>query len=256
MQFKESLLKEYISPLLESNHDEAISHALLALSKFPAQDITIILPEKAMDYIVQCKINKNQHKVLATLMSNELDHMRRGLFKEEVKQQQKVEQVTQEQNINEAGEVVGQREKEIESLFIHSCENVRVAPGLRSGYANAMLHILDNENNIAVESTMEAISKTKWYRHMITLFTDVSLTDHLLIRVSSIQSWEAFFKNALKGSEHDMEAIVQLVLKDLLSRLERSTVPGITCNTILAMTGMLSLCLKWTLIALLTFFLF
>lgn len=237
LQFKETLLREFIFPLLESNHEETTSHALLALSKFPAQDITVILPEKAMDYIVQCTSNENQHKVLATLMSNELDHMRRGLFKEEgTKQKVEVQrQQGEASHTNEAGEVVGERELEMEAAFVNSWEEARVAPGLRAGYANAMLHILESEPTQG--ATMEAISKTKWYRYMVTLFTDVSLTDHLLVRVSSIKSWETFFRNALKGSEADMEKIVQLVLKDLLSRLERSTVPGVTCNIFLAMTG-------------------
>lgn len=235
LQFKETLVREFISPLLQSNHEETISHALLALSKFPAQDITVILPEKAMDYIVQCTSNENQHKVLATLMSNELDHMRRGLFKEEGTKQKVEVQQHKASNTNEAGEVVGERELEMEAAFVNSWEEARVAPGLRAGYANAMLHILESEPTQG--ATMEAISKTRWYRYMITLFTDVSLTDHLLVRVSSVKSWETFFRNALKGSEADMEKIVQFVLKDLLSRLERSTVPGVTCNIFLAMTG-------------------
>ena len=234
--FKESLLKEFIAPLLDSDHKEATSHALLALSSFSAQDMTVILPEKAMDYITSCKLDKNQHRVLATLMSSELDHMRRGLFKEEFKQHKVTE--TTEQYTNEAGQVVGQYETEMQSAFVTGWEQVRVAPGLRSGYANAMLHILDSEKT---EPSMESIGKTKWYRHMVTLFTDVSLTDHLLVRISSIKSWQAFFKHALKGAENDLETIVQHTLKDLLLRLERSTVPGVTCNITLAMTGLVNM---------------
>lgn len=245
MQFKESLLKDYILPLIQSNDTDAISYAVDALSDFSAQDIATILPEKAMDYIVQCtpkegKPNKNQHKVLVTLMSNELDHMRRGLFKEEAKNQQNMTVMAEEKAnsdiTNEAGEIVGEREVAMETSFINNWEEARVAPGLRSGYATAILHILEGTTKPAT-ITMEAISKTKWHRCMVTLFTDVSLTDHLLIRVSSIKSWEAFFKNALSGAENDLEVIVSLVLKDLLSRLERSTVPGVTCNITLAMTG-------------------
>lgn len=245
LQFKESLLKGYILPLIQSNNDDAVSYAVYALAEFSAQDIAIILPEKAMDYVLQCtpkggKPNKNQHKVLITLMSNELDHMRRGLFKEEAKQQQKIVAIVEEKEkaeiSNEAGEIVGEREVAMELSFINSWEEARVAPGLRSGYATAILHILESKNNPDT-TTMESISKTKWYRCMVTSFTDVSLTDHLLIRISSIKSWEVFFKNALSGTENDMEIIVSLVLKDLLSRLERSTVPGVTCNITLAMTG-------------------
>ncbi|GAA5812128.1 hypothetical protein MFLAVUS_005578 [Mucor flavus] len=247
LQFKDSLLQEYILPLVQSDNEYAISYALDALSNFPAQDIASILPEKAMDYILQCtngKPNKNQHKVLVTLMSNELDHMRRGLFKGEAKQQQTlVEDPAHKIQVkNEGGEVVGERELAMASSFINSWDDTRVAPGLRSGYASAILHIIDQVNNPdnVKGVTMEAISKTKWYRCMVTSFTDVSLTDHLMIRVSSIQSWKTFFKNALSGTENDMEVIVSFVLKDLLSRLERSTVPGVTCNITLALTGLVS----------------
>lgn len=245
MQFKESLLKDYILPLIKSNDDNAVSYAVYALADFPASDIAIILPEKAMDYVLQCtpkdgKPNKNQHKVLITLMSNELDHMRRGLFKEEVKQQQKIAAIVEEKEkaevTNEAGEIVGEREAAMELSFIDCWEEARVAPGLRSGYATAILHILESDHKPDM-TTMEAISKTKWYRCMVTSFTDVSLTDHLLVRVSSIKSWEAFFKNSISKTGNDMEIIVSLVLKDLLSRLERSTVPGVTCNIFLAVTG-------------------
>lgn len=244
LQFKDSLLKEYILPLIQSDNEYAIGYALDALSNFPAQDIATILPEKAMDYILQCtngKPNKNQHKVLVTLMSNELDHMRRGLFKGEAKQQKAVieDPAHKIQATNEGGEIVGERELAMASSFINSWDDTRVAPGLRSGYASAILHIIDQANSPdnVKGATMEDISKTKWYRCMVTSFTDVSLTDHLMIRVSSIQSWKTFFKNALSRTENDMEAIVSFVLKDLLLRLERSTVPGVTCNITLALTG-------------------
>ncbi|KAI7891869.1 uncharacterized protein EV154DRAFT_419668 [Mucor mucedo] len=155
LQFKESLLKDYILPLIQSNNEDAVSYAVYALSDFPAQDISVILPEKAMEYVLQCtpddgKPNKNQHEVLITLMSNELDHMRRGLFKEEAKQQQKIAALAEEKEkaevTNEAGEIVGEREIAMETSFINSWEEARVAPGLRSGYATAILHILESEN--------------------------------------------------------------------------------------------------------------
>lgn len=246
MQFKESILKEYILPLLQSKDEQVTSYALDALSHFSAQDMSTILPEKAMEYIIQCtedEPNPNQHKVLVTLMSNELDHMRRGLFKAEFKQQKtavEIDPVQKKEITNEAGEVVGERELDMAASFIESWEDARVAPGLRSGYASAILHILEYKDVLEKQVSMESISKTKWYRCMITSFTDVSLTDHLLVRVSSVQSWKTFFKNALSGTENEMEATVSVLLKDLLARLERSTVPGVTCNVALALTGLVS----------------
>jgi hypothetical protein len=244
LQFKENLLVEYILPLINSNDTEAASQAMIALADFSAQDMASILPEKAGDYVAKAcnKPIRHQDLVLAALMSNELDHMRRGLFKEETTSTIKQPVATEKKSItvNEAGQAVGEREMDLQTKFVSLWEDARVAPGLRSGYAIALLHTLDQPTTKEAQTTLEIISKTKWYRFMITSFTDVSLTDHLLLRVSSIGSWEAFFKHALADAESDMETIVGVLLKDLLSRLERSTVPGVTCNIFIAMIGNIS----------------
>lgn len=215
---------------------------MLALSQFSAQDMAAVLPEKAAEYIQHATPTddhpiENQHAVLATLMSNELDHMRRGLFKEEASKKQVAPSTSNKQHItNDAGHVVGERELEIEALLSQLWEDARVAPGLRSGYAIAMLHTLQSKD--APTKTLQDMSKTKWYRFMVTSFTDVSLTDHLLLRVSSIGSWKSFFQNALSSAKNELEAMVSLLVKDLLARLERSTVPGVTCNIAMAITGL------------------
>jgi hypothetical protein len=227
--------------LIESNDKDAASHAMLALADFSAQDMASILPEKAADYVTKACNGPIEHQdlVLAALMSNELDHMRRGLFKEEAtaitKQPAAIEK--KQTTVNEAGQAVGEREIDLQTMFVSLWEDARVAPGLRSGYAIALLHILDQPAGKEARDTLEAISKTKWYRFMITSFTDVSLTDHLLLRVSSVGSWEAFFKHVLSDSKSDMEVIVGVLLKDLMARLERSTVPGVTCNIFMAIIG-------------------
>lgn len=222
-----------------------------ALASFPAQDIATILPEKASEYVKSVTPeddhpNSNQPFLLATLVSNELEHMRRGLFKEENTSRQSVEPVMSDTKriVNDAGRPVGELELELRHKFTENWENARVAPGLRSGYAIAMLHMIDLPPTPTIQSkdeTWNAIGKTKWYRFMMTQFTDVSLTDHLLLRISSVGSWQTFFKNTLLAdSQNDVEAMVSLLVQDLWSRLERSTVPGVTCNIALAITGLIS----------------
>lgn len=234
--------------MIDSGDRVAANYALLALSNFSAQDIASILPEKAAEYIQNATPandcpNENQDLVLAALMSNELDHMRRGLFKEEDSSSKKrtlattTEAAVKKQTTNDAGQVVGERELEIQAMFSQLWEDARVAPGLRSGYAIAMLYTLNNKDT-QVKPSMEYISKTKWYRFMVTSFTDVSLTDHLLLRVSSIGSWKSFFQHALSDARNELEAIVSILVQDLLARLERSTVPGVTCNIAIAITGL------------------
>ncbi|KAK4517263.1 Transcription factor [Mucor velutinosus] len=242
LQFKEHLLTEFVLPLIDSNDQHAAQHAMLALSKFSAQDMAIVLPEKAAEYVQHATPTddhpiENQHLVLATLMSNELDHMRRGLFKEENSKKQVTSSTSSKQHItNDAGHVVGEHEIEIQALLSQLWEDARVAPGLRSGYAIAMLYTLNSRD--APTKTLQDMSKTKWYRFMVTSFTDVSLTDHLLLRVSSIGSWKSFFQNALSDTKNELEAMASILVKDLLARLERSTVPGVTCNIAMAITGL------------------
>lgn len=215
---------------------------MLALSKFSAQDVATVLPEKAAEYVHHATPTddhpiENQGLVLATLMSNELDHMRRGLFKEEAGKKPSTPAISSKQHTtNDAGNVVGEREAELQAMLVQLWEDARVAPGLRSGYAIAMLHTLQSKE--APTKTLQDMSKAKWYRFMVTSFTDVSLTDHLLLRVSSISSWKSFFQNALSEAKQELEGMVSVLVKDLLGRLERSTVPGVTCNIAMALTGL------------------
>ncbi|KAL9552159.1 hypothetical protein MBANPS3_003915 [Mucor bainieri] len=253
LQFKQHLLTDHVLPLIDCNDPHAAQHAMLALSAFSAQDMAAVLPEKAADYVQHATPAddhpiENQECVLATLMSNELDHMRRGLFKEEASKKQASssssssndtsQQQQQHHTTNDAGHVVGEREAEIQALLSQLWEDARVAPGLRSGYAIAMLHTLQSKDTTPA---LQDMSKAKWYRFMVTSFTDVSLTDHLLLRVSSIDAWKTFFQNALfrdAAQNNEVEAMVSVLIKDLLARLERSTVPGVTCNIAMAITGL------------------
>lgn len=238
LQFKETMLTQFIAPLLDAEHscEEAKSYGLEALSHFSVNDISTLLPEKANDYlsaILESNMpNKSYEHVLVKLMSNELDHMRRGLFKEE-KTTNKQAEVVQKKDNNS----IGDREREIGNMFMEKWSEGHVAPGLRAGYAIGILYISNFSTEPVPGHSLEAISKTKWYRTMVTSFTDVTLTDHLLVRISSISSWQAFFHAVFKGKEVEVESITAILLKDLLSRLERSTVPGVSSNILLAMTG-------------------
>ncbi|KAI8984419.1 hypothetical protein BDF20DRAFT_935163 [Mycotypha africana] len=252
LQFKEGLLVNFITPLISSTDKNAAQLAMHALANFDAQDIAIILPEKAADYVKETVPDddnpiEGQDRVLSTLITHEIEHMRRGLFKEENvshKQQQQLQQkadIDEKLVTNDAGQVIGEREFELQSLLTQMWDTTKVAPGLRSGYAIAMLHTSEFSPSKDPKDTLEALSKMKWYRFLNTAFTDVSLTDHLLLRISSVSSWVAFFNNALADVKNDIEITVSLLLKDLLSRLERSTVPGVTCNIILSIAGLIQM---------------
>ncbi|KAI8995014.1 hypothetical protein BDB01DRAFT_831946 [Pilobolus umbonatus] len=234
--FKQNILNDYIVPLLDTSglSSAATQYALEALSHFPANEITTILPERSKDFISQIvKDGYSEYEpVLVKLLSHELDHMRRGLYKEA--NPKNTEPVEKKVAKNSSGDL----ETRMCELFIKRWEDGHVAPGLRSGYTFTILsNPLMFKGAYNAKSVTE-FTKSKWYQFMISSFTDITLTDHLLVRISGIKTWESFFKSILAGNEANIEILVSSLLKDLLSRLERSTVPGTTSNILFAITGL------------------
>ncbi|KAG0173711.1 hypothetical protein DFQ30_007162 [Apophysomyces sp. BC1015] len=237
VEFKESILNDYLAPLTESKNTKTQYAALTALSHFSATDIMTLLPEKAKDFISQIissgSPNQAYSGVLVKLMSHELDHMRRGLFQEDGSKKN-VEHTTRKIT-------VGDKEHSLGGQFISNWENARTMPGLRTGHALAILTAAHGYiDRAAGANTMETITKTKWYRCMATSIADIGLTDHLLIRVTSLDAWIKFFQTMLVGNEGDIETKASLLLCDLSTRLERSTVPGTTSNILLAIGGLIT----------------
>ncbi|KAI7865788.1 hypothetical protein BDF14DRAFT_970185 [Spinellus fusiger] len=250
MEFKESVISTYLVKLLASENENVKLYALKAWSHFSANDISTLLPEKAKEYIsniTDTYPNQGHVDVLAKLMSYELDSMRRGLFKEEIAKRSTPEgpAVEAASSLSSPADQyallhVGNKEHTLGGLFVSGWENARILPGLRSGYTIATLYALnDLIRSDAGANNATAIVKTKWYRCMQTAIADVGLTDHLMVRVSSLGAWIAFFEVFLVGNEADIESKGVFLLKDLITRLEKSTVPGTTCNILLAMTGLI-----------------
>ncbi|KAF7724710.1 hypothetical protein EC973_000818 [Apophysomyces ossiformis] len=240
VEFKETVLKDYLGPLMESSNSKVQSAALKALSHFSAADIMMLLPEKAKDFLGQMTSSEEPNQaysvVLVNLMSHELDHMRRGLFQEEVSKKKQEKEMTTNRKIS-----VGDKEHFLGGQFISHWENARTMPGLRTGYALAILTAAHGYIDRATgANTMEAIAKTKLYRCMTTSIADIGLTDYLLIRVTSLGAWMTFFQSMFVGNEGDIEAKASLLLNDLLARLEKSTVPGTTSNLLLAIGGLIT----------------
>ncbi|KAI8393852.1 uncharacterized protein BYT42DRAFT_552475 [Radiomyces spectabilis] len=239
MDFKDAVLNHYIVHLIRHQDTKIKECALHALSHFPAPDIATLLPEKTkqfMQEILDSDKNSAYSAVLTKLMSHELDHMRRGLFKEEVSHKATEKEETQ---VPSGRSSIGQSETHISNQFLMAWQNSRIIPGLRTGYALGTLHVAGTAmDDAAGANTKEVLLKTKWYRLMVSSLADIGLTDHLLIRVSSLGSWMAFFGPCLLGNQTDLEVKGDLLMKDLLSRLNSSTVPGMTSNILLAIAGL------------------
>ncbi|CAO3637011.1 unnamed protein product [Cunninghamella echinulata] len=242
IEFKQTILDDYLVHLIHSRDEKVKSSALDALSAFSPADIATLIPDKSKQYLNEILKTINSgitatsySKILVALMNHELDHMRRGYFSTEGE--------------NKLSSNIGQQQEEekftdgsmIATTFFNIWENAHVSPGLRSGYATSILYGV--KNNLDPElgaNTTETIMKTKWYRCMMTSIVDISLIDHLIVRVASFGAWKSFFNAILVGNEGDVDNRALLLLKDLLTRLDKSTVPGQTCNIFLALTGMVS----------------
>ena len=65
----------------------------------------------------------------------------------------------------------------------------------------------------------------------------VGLTDHLLLRISSVGAWTSFFTTVMTGDQGHVEIKSRYLLQDLVNRLNTSTLPGTTSNILLSLTG-------------------
>lgn len=230
-------MDDYLAVLIHVSDASVKQAALDAVACFPVPDILSLLPDKAklyVDDIYETGANVGHIPVLVSLISHELDHMRRGFFLDDGTSKSS----SGNDGDSGGGTLSNTKEDQIGGLFVAAWENARTSPGLRSGYSIAVLqssqHHLDPEIRA---NTMETMAKTKWYRCLGTCLGDIGLTDHLLVRLSSHGAWQSFFSTIMVGNEADVENRAMLLLEDLLAKLERSTVPGHTCNIFLALTG-------------------
>lgn len=242
MEFKEAILDEFLEPLIASENDKVRSSALSALAHFQATDIQRILPEKAKQFTEQiiAAPDASHSAVLAKLISHELDHMRRGLFAEDTSSNKDINNSSSEQSqTRSTRNAIGRKEDEAGAMVVKEWEQARTPPGLRAGYAVALLHV-SNAHLVDRKTTTggdDTLTKAKWYRCMTTSLADIGLTDHLMVRISSLSGWVSVFGAALVSEEATFELRGTQILKDLLARLEKSTVPGMTCNILLALAG-------------------
>lgn len=244
MEFKEAVLDEFLEPLIASENDKVRSSALSALAHFQSTDIQRILPEKAKQFTEQiiAAPDASHSAVLAKLISHELDHMRRGLFAEDTSGNKDItnnsSSSSEQSQTRSTRNAIGRKEDEAGAMVVKEWEQARTPPGLRAGYAVALLHV-SNAHLVDRKTTTtgDTLTKAKWYRCMTTSLADIGLTDHLMVRISSLSGWVSVFGAALVSEEATFELRGTQILKDLLARLEKSTVPGTTCNILLALAG-------------------
>lgn len=227
---RETIIMEYIAVYIKSIVPEIRKASILAMSCFRSTEIMSIMEERPKDSIV-AMLSDNSIKAyaspLAKLMTYELDHMRRGLFREGDTAQSNRKTAADSKR---ASQQSTSREREILQEIESEWKNFSVSPGLRSGFALASLfgyRVTSNPLKAPGDLT----------RQMSAALTDISLSDHLLIRIGSFSAWQALFEDAIGASAESAERQTEGIIDDLLNRLASIKVPGSICNILTALAG-------------------
>ncbi|KAJ2961001.1 hypothetical protein NQZ79_g3744 [Umbelopsis isabellina] len=224
-EMRQTILLDQLAVYMESDDEEIKCAALSALSHFRGSDIIPLMQERPKDSIqsiLTYKAVEEYAQPLAKLMTFELDHMRRGLFKDGDSQRTNTNQGEKIDPTSSSTE-----EQVIMQRIYKDWTTFQVSPGLRSGFALASLFSLNQERSEVQE----------WQRIMESAFTDVNLSDHWLTRVASLSAWQAFFEDTIGNDLATAEKKSESALDDLLKRLASSKIPGLTCNILMALTG-------------------
>ncbi|CAG8538899.1 7710_t:CDS:10 [Ambispora leptoticha] len=262
--FKQDLLSLYIRPLIFPSYSSStevtdtilfeispnkniLKHALRALSYFQGPDILSIFPEYPKTLISKILIEDSSVEewqlVFSKLIYHEVDNMRRGLFKG-ISGGKSASVVTSTGNEIKKNRIRQFKEQllNISQKVIKDWESGTVNPGLRNGYAIASLiayrpTLPPSEHNSQID-----IKSTRLYRMMVNGIQDITLTDHWIVRVNTINYWWMFFENGLHeliiDGNNDEGNAVQNLVNGLFGKLTDAKFPVLCQNVILALAGL------------------
>ncbi|ORX89106.1 hypothetical protein K493DRAFT_71581 [Basidiobolus meristosporus CBS 931.73] len=254
--FKSTLLSDYIKPLIFPEEEGKIlpkdlqKAVISCLAKFEASEIFPILPETPRLLVNQIIDAPNEyHELLLTLMQHEIRFMRRTMFKGTIGKGAHKGNASGNEKLFESLTRSGER-------FTESWKGGKVLPGLRVGYALASLFcfgFINEQEKIPFSEAYpdyHSFKSSKPYRFLTDGIQDISLTDHLVTRLSIFEAWFSLFSTTFEDPENDgtfdtayeskhKEAIMDQLVTDLLERLENSRVPKTSCNIVAALTGLI-----------------
>ncbi|KAF9174683.1 hypothetical protein BGX21_001464 [Mortierella sp. AD011] len=244
---REAVLVGYIQPLLSSEDPEVLSAALKALSCFTAAEILPILPTESPILYVRERILEADDTmvvdeyslILDKLVRHELLHMRRGLFKDAAFKKTTSDAPSGAQELERLQGVLSV----VSSNILQKWQSGDVNPGLRIGYAlssqlcSSVVNKADGEEN---HGSAEAIRAQQDYRNVMTALTDVTLTDHIVERISALEGWTALFDNMWVVSDDAQTlAIAETLITDLYKKISDGYVPAHCANALFAITGII-----------------
>ncbi|KAG0200403.1 hypothetical protein BGX28_006525 [Mortierella sp. GBA30] len=246
LDLREAVLNNYIQPLLSSEDPEVLASALKALSCFSALEIvTVLLTESPAIYIrgqileAQDSMVVDEYSmILDKLVRYELQHMRRGLFKDAATKKATPDAVSGAKELDRLQGVLSV----VAGNILQKWQSGDVNPGLRTGYALSSLlcsSVVEKQPATADENdSAEAIKAQQSYWNVMTAIKDVTLTDHLVERISALEGWTSFFdKMWVPNDDSQTLAIAETLIEDLYKKITEGYVPAHCANALLAITG-------------------
>lgn len=251
MDLREAVLANYIQPLLSSKDPDVLASALKALSCFTAPEILPILETELPSQYIRERILEASDSlvvdeyslVIGKLVRHELQHMRRGLFKDAAFKKATPESQSGPQELDRLQGVLSV----VSGNVVHKWQSGDVNPGLRIGYALSSLLCTSIERSAATttaeggeggDESAETIRARQSYRNVMTALKDVSLTDHLVERISALEGWTALFDNMWVSSDDAQTMVIaETMIGDLYKKLTDGYVPAHSANALFAITG-------------------
>ncbi|RUS31202.1 hypothetical protein BC938DRAFT_478274 [Jimgerdemannia flammicorona] len=237
-EFKQIILTSHIHPLLSHPSVPVRTAALTALARFPASDIMTVLVDSPKRLIASLLNHSGpQHAgVLSRLLQHEVECMRRGLFKAAAEREK------DKANVALEGDEVRQGGQALADVTLSAWDGGTVNPGLRSGYAMAVLFAFGSAKDRKAEGEGQGLKSGRFRRYLQTALADVAAPDHLLVRVAAVGGWAALFEAVVRGvwEEDGGEQLVEEMVVELRKELEGATVPSVCANVVLALAGFVS----------------
>ncbi|KAG0338813.1 hypothetical protein BG004_007061 [Podila humilis] len=259
LDLREAVLENYIRPLLASEDPEILASAWKALSAFNAQEIVTVLPVESPTLLIRQLIIEAQDSLvvdeyslaLDKLVRHELLHMRRGLFKDAASKKIVTETDGRASELDRIQGVM----MVVSNCILQKWQSGDVNPGHRIGYALSSLmcssavdrlpsqtfgNSQQAHSEVSEDSSSGVIRASQGYRNVMTALTDVTLTDHLVERISAMEGWTALFDNMWVASDDARTLqIAETLISDLYKKMTDGYVPAHCANAVLAITGII-----------------
>ncbi|KAF9937204.1 hypothetical protein BGZ67_001546 [Mortierella alpina] len=247
LDLREAILANYIQPLLSSEDPEVLTSALRALSHYSASEILSSLPTESpaayiRGQILDCQdfmVVDEYSLVLDKLVRYELLHMRRGLFKDAASKKASPDALSGARELDRLQSVLSV----IAGNILQKWVSGDVNPGLRTGYALSGLlcsSVVEKkpESALSESDPAGAIKAQQGYRNMMTAIKDVTLTDHLVERISALEGWTSLFDDMwVPNDDAQTLTIAETLVADLYKKITEGYVPAHCANALFAITG-------------------